>query len=133
MAYTRRGTRGYLSGFGTPTFTNGMVMSGGQFLIPDGSLAAPAIAFSNDTDTGFARVSTLLQAVFGGASRMNFAGTNTSSSPLKCTSYIELAEMTEPAAPATDNVRLYAVDDTAKTELRSRFPTGAVQQVTQEP
>jgi hypothetical protein len=48
--------------------------------------------------------------------------------------YQELAEMTAPAAPATNNVRIYAEDDGAgKTRLMARFATGAAVQIAIEP
>lgn len=48
--------------------------------------------------------------------------------------YTEMAEMTAPAAPATNKVRIYAEDDGAgKTRLMALFPTGAAQQIAIEP
>lgn len=48
--------------------------------------------------------------------------------------YAQLSEMTAPAAPATNNVRIYAEDDGAgKTRLMALFPTGAAQQIAIEP
>jgi hypothetical protein len=48
--------------------------------------------------------------------------------------YKELTEITAPAAPATDHVRIYAVDNGAgKTRLMAIFPTGAAQQLAIEP
>ena len=47
---------------------------------------------------------------------------------------MQLTEMTTPAAPATNNVRIYAEDDgTGKTRLMALFPTGAAQQIAIEP
>lgn len=47
---------------------------------------------------------------------------------------LEFQEQTAPAAPAANNVRLYAVDNGAgKTQLMALFPTGAAQQVAIEP
>lgn len=47
---------------------------------------------------------------------------------------MQLTEMTAPAAPATNNVRIYAEDDgTGKTRLMALFPTGAAQQIAIEP
>lgn len=46
----------------------------------------------------------------------------------------QLREMTAPAAPAADHVRIYAEDDGAgKTRLMALFPTGAAQQIAIEP
>lgn len=48
--------------------------------------------------------------------------------------YTEMAEMTAPAAPAANKVRIYAEDDgTGKTRLMARFATGAAQQIAIEP
>jgi hypothetical protein len=47
---------------------------------------------------------------------------------------MQLTEMTAPAAPAADNVRIYAEDDGAgKTRLMARFATGAAVQLAIEP
>lgn len=47
---------------------------------------------------------------------------------------LQLQEMTAPAAPAADNVRIYAEDDGAgKTRLMARFATGAAVQIAIEP
>ena len=48
--------------------------------------------------------------------------------------YHEMAEMTAPAAPATNSVRIYAQDNGAgKTQLMALFATGAAQQIAIEP
>ena len=48
--------------------------------------------------------------------------------------YTELAEMTAPAAPAADRVRIYAEDNgSGKTRLMALFATGAAQQIAIEP
>jgi hypothetical protein len=48
--------------------------------------------------------------------------------------YQEIAEMTAPAAPATNKVRIYAVDNgSGKTQLMALFATGAAQQIAIEP
>jgi hypothetical protein len=47
---------------------------------------------------------------------------------------MQLTEMTAPAAPAADNVRIYAEDDGAgKTRLMARFASGAAVQIAIEP
>jgi hypothetical protein len=51
----------------------------------------------------------------------------------RATSHVSLAEISDPDAPTTGSVRLYARDTGGKTELAARFPTGAVQQVAIEP
>jgi hypothetical protein len=49
-------------------------------------------------------------------------------------SYAQLSEMTAPAAPAADSVRIYAVDNgSGKTQLMALFATGAAQQIAIEP
>jgi hypothetical protein len=49
-------------------------------------------------------------------------------------SYMQLSEMTAPAAPAANNVVIYAEDNGAgKTRLMARFATGAAQQIAIEP
>ncbi len=48
--------------------------------------------------------------------------------------FSEMAEMTAPASPAANNVRIYAEDNGAgKTRLMARFATGAAQQIAIEP
>lgn len=48
-------------------------------------------------------------------------------------SYFELTERADPAAPATNNVRLYARDNgSGNTQLVARFPTGDVQSIALE-
>jgi hypothetical protein len=45
-----------------------------------------------------------------------------------------MAEMTAPAAPAANGVRIYAVDNgSGKTQLMALFATGAAQQIAIEP
>jgi hypothetical protein len=47
---------------------------------------------------------------------------------------VEMQEMTAPAAPAADGVRIYAVDNgSGKTQLMALFATGAAQQIAIEP
>lgn len=46
---------------------------------------------------------------------------------------IELVEMTAPAAPAANGVRIYAVDNGGKTQLVALFNSGAAQQIAIEP
>jgi hypothetical protein len=48
--------------------------------------------------------------------------------------YMEMTEMTAPAAPAANQVRIYAEDNgSGKTRLMARFATGAAQQIAIEP
>ena len=61
--------------------------------------------------------------------RSAFFGTSTVNA-----GYHEMAEMTAPAAPAADGVRIYAVDNgSGKTQLMALFATGAAQQIAIEP
>lgn len=54
--------------------------------------------------------------------------------PQETSSYIEFIEMTAPASPADQHVRLFASDAGAgKTQLSALFPTGAIQVVKVEP
>ena len=46
---------------------------------------------------------------------------------------LQVEEMTEPDAPATNNARIYSKDIGGKTALMVRFATGAVQQISIEP
>jgi hypothetical protein len=47
---------------------------------------------------------------------------------------VELVEVTAPAAPATNRVRIYAEDNgSGKTRLMALFATGAAQQIAIEP
>jgi len=49
-------------------------------------------------------------------------------------SYVQRSEMTAPAAPAANSVRIYAVDNgSGKTQLMALFATGAAQQIAIEP
>lgn len=65
--------------------------------------------------------------VFGG-------GITTEGPVVHAANYMELTEMTAPAAGATNNVRIYAEDNGGgKTRLMALFPTGASQQIAIEP
>lgn len=51
-----------------------------------------------------------------------------------CSQYVDISEMSAPAAPAANTARLFVEDDGAgKTRLCVRFPTGAVQVLATEP
>jgi hypothetical protein len=99
-------------------FTGG---STNGFLVgPDAQFAfAPATAFAGNPDAAFQRtavsVVALTNATTGGAS-------------------MQMTEMTAPAAPAANSVRIYAEDNgSGKTRLMARFATGAAQQLAIEP
>jgi hypothetical protein len=47
--------------------------------------------------------------------------------------YFEYTEMTAPAAPAVNKVRIFAVDNAGKTQLMALFNTGAAQSIALEP
>jgi hypothetical protein len=47
--------------------------------------------------------------------------------------YVEFLERSDPAAPASNNGRLYVRDTGGKTQLVVRFPTGAIQVIATEP
>jgi hypothetical protein len=91
-----------------------VVGSDGLFTFSSG-----ADSFSTAVDTGIARAA-------AGVVRINNASTGGGA--------MQLTEMTAPAAPATDNVRIYAEDDgSGKTRLMARFATGAAVQIAIEP
>ncbi len=82
-------------------------------------------------DAGFARTSAGIVEVNSGT-----AGTwrDLKLRNLIQTEYSQLTEMTAPAAPATNSVRIYAEDNGAgKTRLMALFATGAAQQIAIEP
>lgn len=60
------------------------------------------------------------------------AGVTLESAPGTST-FLQLAEMSAPSAPAANGVRLYAVDNGGKTELLALFATGAAQRVAIQP
>jgi hypothetical protein len=67
--------------------------------------------------------------VAGGVARTVRVGTS-----IENAGYEEFTEMTAPAAPAANGVRIYAEDDGAgKTRLMARFATGAAVQIAIEP
>jgi hypothetical protein len=71
-----------------------------------------------------------------GADNVYDIGNATSARPrnLFLGSYAQLSEMTAPAAPAANSVRIYAEDNGAgKTRLMALFATGAAQQIAIEP
>lgn len=49
------------------------------------------------------------------------------------TTYIEITEMTAPAAPAANNARLFCRDNAGKTELCVMFSDGSVQMIKAQP
>lgn len=49
------------------------------------------------------------------------------------TTYIEIAEMSAPSAPAANNARLFCRDNAGKTELCVMFSDGSVQMIKAQP
>lgn len=85
--------------------------------------------FSNGARLGFLTSSNALHALLStqNAGVLRLSGVTTGVA-------FELAEQTAPAAPSTDNVRIYAEDNgSGKTRLMALFPTGAAQQIAIEP
>jgi hypothetical protein len=52
---------------------------------------------------------------------------------LSASGYVEFLERSDPAAPSSNNGRLYVRDTGGKTQLVVRFPTGAIQVIATEP
>jgi len=72
----------------------------------------------------------------GGVNKFGIGGSaNINYQPMQMsTNHLEFTEQTAPAAPAANNVRIYAEDDGAgKTRLMARFATGAAVQIAIEP
>ena len=100
-----------------------------QMLTPDGTSAAPGHAFINAPALGIYNA---------GANTLGFAGGGASFGTLSAaalalpTQYMQMTEIVAPAGSA-NTVRLYAVDNAGKTELRAIFGSGASQLVAAEP
>lgn len=79
--------------------------------------------FLNTSGTSWASAGAVANGVFGIANGDRGSG-----------GALQLTEMTAPAAPATNSVRIYAEDNGAgKTRLMALFATGAAQQIAIEP
>ena len=80
---------------------------------------------------------TYLNLNVGGVNRFGCGGaTNISYAPIQMSAaqYVQFEEGSAPAAPSTNQVRIYAEDNGAgKTRLMARFATGAAQQIAIEP
>lgn len=62
------------------------------------------------------------------------SGTNIVMSGVGANGFVQQEEITDPAAPATNNARVYTRDNGAgKSQLVVRFPTGAIQVIATEP
>ena len=81
------------------------------------------------TDTAYHADSRIakFRASSGGEFSVDVAGN------MSATGFLELPEVTAPAAPAANKGRLYFEDSGGKTRLMARFPSGAAQQIAIEP
>lgn len=95
--------------------------SGGSAVLSSSAYTwVPAGTISDGYDTSLVRSAAAIVGVRGGSSTTGGS--------------LEFLEQTAPAAPATNNVRIYAEDDGAgKTRLMARFATGAAVQIAIEP
>jgi hypothetical protein len=94
---------------------NAVLWNGGQF----GWTSGATVSTSSATDTGLKRSAAAIIGVTNGST----GGGS-----------LEMQEVTAPAAPATNGVRIYAEDNGGgKTRLMALFATGAAQQIAIEP
>jgi hypothetical protein len=94
----------------------------GQF-----TLRSTSSVISMGSDGNGANSDLDFRRVAAGIARLSQNGTNIGGS-------LELLEMTAPAAPSANTVRIYAEDDgSGKTRLMARFATGAAVQIAIEP
>ena len=104
-------TRLSIDGTGLATFSGNITGGGGLTIAAAGYITWPSRASLDATATNILRV----------------AGNGTGGA-------LQLGEMTAPAAPAADSVRIYAEDNgSGKTRLMALFATGAAQQIAIEP
>ena len=84
---------------------------------------------------GFATMTCGLASASPGVSDLGYsAGIGGAFRRLFLSEYIETSEMTAPAAPAANGVRIYAEDNgSGKTRLMAKFATGAAVQIAIEP
>jgi hypothetical protein len=76
----------------------------------------------------------VLRATSAATADLSLTGNLTASGTITTANFIAGAEMTAPAAPATNGYRIYAEDNGAgKTRLMVLFATGAAQQIAIEP
>ena len=101
-----------------------------------GTAGAPAFAATGATDGGLYWVNAAIAALSAGGVTWAY-GTATQAVlnlPAKCESFLDLAQITAPAAPAATVARLYSVDSGAtKNRIAAIFDTGAQQTVATEP
>jgi hypothetical protein len=103
-----------------------------------GGGTTPHLAFVNDMQLGWSSSATDAATASDVGLYRSAAGVlqvnNGTTSTTKAGAALEFIEQTAPAAPATENVRIYAEDDGAgKTRLMARFATGAAVQIAIEP
>lgn len=118
------------------TANNGVTVGAGQVLLPDGSAASPALAFSAATGTGIARVSGQQHLTIAGVAKAQVTSTSVAVNGelVMGANDISFTERTDPAAPAANGALLYSKDSGGgKTQLAVRFNTGAVQVPAAEP
>lgn len=111
----------------TLTITSGL-------LLPDGSAAAPSLAFADDTNTGMwnPAADTLAWSTAG----IQAMGIDPAQNIQITVGYVEVSEMTEPSAPGANKARIFLEDDGVspnRLRLMVRFPSGASQQIAFEP
>jgi hypothetical protein len=112
---TTGGTITIQSSFSTNSSFNFVAYNAGQI----GWASAGSVGPSTALDTGFVRAGGAVVRVTNGSTGGGA---------------MQMTEMTAPAAPAADNVRIYAEDDGAgKTRLMALFATGAAVQIAIEP
>lgn len=116
---------------------DGLTLSSGQLLLPDGLTSAPSLSFASDPSTGIAFILGNLGQFVGGARKflVNSGGAACQDDELYMGAQaIRMVERSDPTAPAANQLRLYAKDSGAgKTQLVARFNTGAVQAPASEP
>lgn len=141
MALRQAGSSWSLSSGGTITgdlTVNGNVTVGGTgvLTVPVGSAAAPSITFAGNTTDGFSHGGGGIQLCDNGASRVNIGSTVGLATGIPISlaaAHYSMTEMATAPAAVANMARIFAIDDAAKTELAVIFPTGARQQISQEP
>lgn len=94
-----------------------------------GTLTAAATALSGDLNLGSGKFT--VAAASGNTSTQ---GTLAATGALSLGNLVEMTEISAPAAPTANGVRIYAVDNGAgKTQLMALFQSGAAQQLAIEP
>lgn len=131
MGFNRRDTSETNAGIAIGYYAKWAVtiVSGGLFGFS--SSATNTLGGNHTPDTAIGRSSS-------GVVEVN-SGTLGTLADFKCrrvalTQYLDVVEMTAPAAPAANTCRIYVEDTgTGKTRLMALFPTGAAQQIAIEP